>query len=491
MGKTASSVNLTDYDRKLLESWVRAKTTPQRVVFRAQICLLAADELSIAEIAQKLNTSRPTVVLWKKRFEEQGPEGLLKDASRGPSPRKLDPGLTKTIIDTTLSSQPSEGDHWTTRSLAKVLGVSNATIARVWKSKGIKPKSKKTTKVQKKTDQTGNVAELVSLFVNPPIKALIFACRRSNGNNGNGSLNLVPDTIYSDSADTCDTCFSAALNLLDSVQIPLDLTNSMLSEFKKFLEETSRSFHGNGSLHLILDGHDTLKWNGTEITRIGGLHVHIRPMDILTHDFLSRLVSSTLDSTLSERSAHLFRELVEKITSHVLINSGKPDPFIWIYNETKERHGNRFCQNMAVGLQQLGSFLKMQTSQTDKLWEAYSDKEVTLNWKDKLMTWFAASAFAEEGEQETAMRMVGITPDKKKAQTMPFLSTVFTAAAFAEADCHDTAMELMGYKTRKGFLEIIGLQGVKVRYGVASANESFFEVAGLVGVKHRMLTITM
>ena len=80
MGKKTRPLSLTEEQRNRLETWVRAKTTPQRVAFRAQICLLSAEGLSDTEIANRMNTSRPTVLVWKRRFEEEGPDSLAKDA---------------------------------------------------------------------------------------------------------------------------------------------------------------------------------------------------------------------------------------------------------------------------------------------------------------------------------------------------------------------------------------------------------------------------
>ncbi|MBI5251827.1 MAG: helix-turn-helix domain containing protein [Desulfomonile tiedjei] len=127
-----------------METWVRAKTIPQRVFFRARICLLAADGFSNAAIAQELHTCRPTVSLWKKRFEKQGPDGLTKDAPRGPSSKKMGEEKVRAIMEATLYMVPPDGDRWTTRTLAKAQGVSNATVARIWKANGFKPQRRRT-----------------------------------------------------------------------------------------------------------------------------------------------------------------------------------------------------------------------------------------------------------------------------------------------------------------------------------------------------------
>ncbi len=124
-------------ERAQLEEWVRAKNSPRRLIFRSKICLLAAEGMSNSQIAQRLHTSRATVRLWKQRFLESGPEALLHDAPRGPSPKKISERIRAEIIKAATRFEGTQGSRWTTRTLAKALGVSNATVWRVWRSHGI------------------------------------------------------------------------------------------------------------------------------------------------------------------------------------------------------------------------------------------------------------------------------------------------------------------------------------------------------------------
>ena len=175
MPKHTGPLQMTSEDRLKLETWVRAKTSPQRVVFRARICLLAADGCPTGEIAHRMHTSRPTVILWRKRFEEQGPCGLVKDAPRGPSPRKLDDATTLSILETTRNASPMEGGRWTTRTLAKVLGVSNATVARVWKTHGISPQKRRSRKPEEPDPVAHKTSTLLGAYVALPLKGFVVA----------------------------------------------------------------------------------------------------------------------------------------------------------------------------------------------------------------------------------------------------------------------------------------------------------------------------
>jgi hypothetical protein len=83
------SLPMTVEQKQTWEAWIRAKTTPRRIVLGSRICLLAAEGKANHAIAHHLDTSRPTVLLWRKRFKEAGPSGLPEDAPHGPSAHRL------------------------------------------------------------------------------------------------------------------------------------------------------------------------------------------------------------------------------------------------------------------------------------------------------------------------------------------------------------------------------------------------------------------
>ena len=131
MWKPTDPLQVMMEQRKTLEAWIRAKTTPQRIVLRSRICLLAAEGKSNNAIAHQLGTSRPTVLLWRKRFEDAGPSGLSEDAPHGPSAQRLSSQKVKATVEATLQTTPQDATHWSTRTMANEQGVSHASVARI------------------------------------------------------------------------------------------------------------------------------------------------------------------------------------------------------------------------------------------------------------------------------------------------------------------------------------------------------------------------
>jgi hypothetical protein len=114
---------------------------------------------------------------------------------------------------------------------------------------------------------------------------------------------------------------------------------------------------------------------------------------------------------------------------------------------------------------------------------------------EKIGTWFSAIAFAEAGEHDTALRMVGMTPtpSTQSVDVRETLGRTFAAVAFAEADCPEMAREILDPAARRpSFAEVVGLRGVRVRYGVVQlAQQSFVETLGLSGVRVRLGVVSV
>jgi transposase len=128
--KARLELRLTDAHRKLLRSWARAGTTPQRVARRAAVVLLAADGLSARSIAKQLRISPRTATLWLGRYVQGGHEALWRDApGRGRRP-SIDPDAVSRVRALVKTAAP-DGGRWSIRRLAKATGLSPASVHRI------------------------------------------------------------------------------------------------------------------------------------------------------------------------------------------------------------------------------------------------------------------------------------------------------------------------------------------------------------------------
>ena len=113
---------------------------------RAKIVLQCAEGKSHLDIAEHLNTSNVTVGKWRKRFVARRLDGLY-DEPRPGQPRKITDADVERIVVTTLEEKPKNATHWSTRSMAKAVGLNQTAIRRVWKAFGLQPHREETFKL--------------------------------------------------------------------------------------------------------------------------------------------------------------------------------------------------------------------------------------------------------------------------------------------------------------------------------------------------------
>jgi len=146
-GPTALEVVLSDEERKELEALVRARKTPQRIVFRARIILTLAEVGNVTEAAERLTTRRETARIWRRYWIERA--GLptrdrLEDAPRPGTPPRITPEQWCKIVAVACEEPEKSGrpiTHWTPRELAEeaikreiVTSISTRHVGRFLKS---------------------------------------------------------------------------------------------------------------------------------------------------------------------------------------------------------------------------------------------------------------------------------------------------------------------------------------------------------------------
>jgi transposase len=166
------SVQVPPRDREVLASWTRSTSIRAGLAQRARIVLLAADGFGTAEIMRRTGASKPTVILWKKRYASEGIGGLA-DRPRPGKPRVTD---DVAIVLATLEPPPARlgVTHWSSRLLAAEMGLSNVKVAKVWREYGLQPWRSQTFKFSTDPQLEAKVRDVVGLYLNPPDKAVVL-----------------------------------------------------------------------------------------------------------------------------------------------------------------------------------------------------------------------------------------------------------------------------------------------------------------------------
>lgn len=173
LGRPVTKIVLSPSERDTLERYTRRATTAQSLALRARIVLRCAAGDTHTAIAADLHVSKQTVGKWRRRFVDGRVPGLL-DEPRPGAPRRIGDAEIERVLTTTLESTPRDATHWSTRSLAKQVGLTQATIARIWKAFALQPHRTETFKLSKDPLFIEKVRDIVGLYLHPPDRALVL-----------------------------------------------------------------------------------------------------------------------------------------------------------------------------------------------------------------------------------------------------------------------------------------------------------------------------
>lgn len=338
MWEKSKPLLMTEEQRATLQKWVRAGTTAQRTSLRAKVCLLAAEGRSNNAIARDLGTSRPTVLLWRRRFEAAGIPGIMEDAPHGPSSRRLPSEMVKRIVETTLHSSPLDATQWSTRTLAKTLGVSRCSIARVWDAHGLQPHRVESFKLSRDKRFVEKLIDVVGLYMQPPDKAIVLCVdEKSQVQALDRTQPGLPmkrgrcATMTHDYKRNGTTCLFAALNMLDGTVIGSCYARHRHQEFLKFLRKVDRETPKGLALHLIVDNYGTHKHPHVQqwIASHKRFHLHFTPTSASWLNMVERWFAEITRKRIRRGAFKSVAELVAAIEAYIKHHNNDPKPFVW------------------------------------------------------------------------------------------------------------------------------------------------------------------
>lgn len=168
-----SRIILTPTQRGELQAHLRRRNLPASVAVRMRIILMLDEGASYSEIKEKLDTTAPTISLWKRRYCEEGLVGLAT-FHPGQPPQKLTPQLRAKILAKTQQEPPDGSTHWSLRKMAAVMGVGKDLIRQVWREADLKPHRLDRYMASDDPQFEKKAAQIIGLYLNPPQHAAVF-----------------------------------------------------------------------------------------------------------------------------------------------------------------------------------------------------------------------------------------------------------------------------------------------------------------------------
>ena len=334
---TAVQIELSDDERRQLESWSRRRTSSQALAQRSQIVLLAAEGLKNTEIADRLGVHRSVARRWRGRFSELRLDGLL-DEPRPGQPRKITDAKVEEVIVKTLESTPKDATHWSTRSMAKEVGLNQSAVHRIWKAFGLQPHRQDSWKLSKDPQFIDKVRDVVGLYLNPPERAVVLCVDEKSQIQALDRtapilpmLPGVPERATHDYRRAGTSSLYAALDLSTGKVIGSLHARHRAIEFKKFLMTLDREVPADLDVHIVLDNSSTHKTPAVKQWLLAHPRfvLHFTPTSSSWLNLVERWFSELTTKKL-RRSAHRSVPALNRdIRAWIETWNNDPRPYVW------------------------------------------------------------------------------------------------------------------------------------------------------------------
>lgn len=325
-------------DREKLTLLARRPKTAQRAAVRSKIVLRAAEGLSNQEIARQLGITGSTVGKWRERYRLQGLKGLADD-SRSGTPRRITDAQVEEAVTRTLESMPAAATQWSTRSLARDVGLSQSAVVRIWRSFGLQPHRSETFKLSTDPWLVEKVRDIVGLYLNPPEHAIVLCVDEKSQVQALDRTQPIlplrpglPEQRTNDYERHGTTSLFAALDIATGKVIGKCHRRHRHQEFLQFMRTVDAALPPDaGEIHLVLDNYGTHKTPSVVrwFARHPRYQLHFTPTSGSWVNQVERWFAEITDKRIRRGSFTSVPNLEKAIQDYLIHNNEHPKPFVW------------------------------------------------------------------------------------------------------------------------------------------------------------------
>lgn len=336
-GRPMAPLTLTPEEQQTLQEWARRRKTAQALALRARMILAAAQGRPNKVIAGELRVKKQTVGKWRARFLARRVDGLL-DEPRPGAPRKITDAHVERVVTLTLESKPADATQWSTRSMARTVGMSQTAISRIWRAFALQPHRVEHFKLSQDPLFIDKVRDIVGLYLDPPDKALVLCVDEKAQiqalDRTQPLLPLRPGQVERRTHDYTrhgTTTLFAALDTQTGTVIGECRARHRAVDFRKFLDTVEAATPAALSLHLIVDNASTHKaptirrW----LLRHPRVQLHFTPTSASWINLVERWFATLTEKQIRRGVHRSTRELETAIRRYIDLNNAAPKPFVW------------------------------------------------------------------------------------------------------------------------------------------------------------------
>jgi transposase len=336
-GPAAPAVELTDDERSWLIAWSRRSKSANALAVRSRIVLAAADGLGNTAVAAKVGVEVGTARKWRARFVAERLDGLV-DEPRPGRPRTVSDEQVEAVITRTLETTPKDATHWSTRSLAAELGLSQSAVSRVWRAFGLQPHRQESWKLSHDPLFIDKVRDVVGLYLDPPEAAVVLCVDEKSQiqalDRTAPIFPMMPGTPARASHDykrAGTSSLYAALNLTTGKVIGSLHARHRAVEFKKFLATIDREVPAKFDVHVVLDNASTHKTPAVKRWLLAHPRfvLHFTPTSSSWLNLVERWFGELTTKKLRRGTHRSVRELNADIRAWIKSWNDNPRPYVW------------------------------------------------------------------------------------------------------------------------------------------------------------------
>jgi transposase len=336
--RIAPAITLSPDQRTVLQQQARSRSLPARAVERARIVLLAGEGRQDKEVASVMKITPKKVSRWRKRFLTLGMAGLERDAPRPGRTPTISASLIRRVVNLTTRQKPPNATHWSTRSMAAAVGISEASVRRIWHSHGLKPHRVESFKISNDPEFAEKLEDIVGLYLNPPEHALVLCVDEKSQiqalDRTQPGLPLKrgrSQTMTHDYKRNGTATLFAALNAANGEVYGLCQERHRHQEWLKFLRLLDQTMPAHLDVHLIGDNYATHKHPKVQrwLQRHPRLHMHFTPTSASWLNMVERFFRDLTQNRLRRGVFRDLEELILAIGNYIDCHNDNPKPFIW------------------------------------------------------------------------------------------------------------------------------------------------------------------
>jgi transposase len=330
-------VNATE--RRMMDKLLSTESLNHKQATRLQVVLGKADGMTTTEIAAVLRIHIETVSDIVHRFNEYGVDGLLKQPNHKPGKTPVDQHVVNRVLKLVQSKHPEAATHWSTRGIAKQMGISHTKVHQILRAHDLKPHLVEHFRTSEDPAFEQKLDDVVGLYLNPPDNAMVLSFDEKSQvqalEPAQPILPLrpgIPDRQTHDCERHGVTNLYAALNVASGQVIGACTDRHRAAEYIGFLKIVDKNAPRGMVLHLIVDNassHDTKAVREYMTKRAKSFVVHFTPTHSSWLNLVDRWFSEITTKRIQQGSFCSVKELERAIMDYIHHWNESGHRFVW------------------------------------------------------------------------------------------------------------------------------------------------------------------